>query len=205
MDYPRNNSHPTKPGRKIVSLDTCLKNIGSLPSGSSRVVFTNGCFDILHKGHIHLLYEARKLGDYLVVGLNTDNSIRQIKGPNRPVIPEASRAEVLSAVEYVDSVVFFEEPTPYGLIEQIKPDILVKGADYEGKQIPGEDVVKKYGGKICLISLINNHSTTIFAKALSTPSDGKKEKFKKKTHKDIFIKKEDAEAAWLQTQKIESR
>ncbi|MEA3506279.1 MAG: adenylyltransferase/cytidyltransferase family protein [Elusimicrobiota bacterium] len=113
-----------------------------LPEGK-KIVFTNGCFDILHAGHIHILKEAARLGDILVVGLNDDSSVREIKGPNRPVIDRHSRAELVNALEMVDYVVFFSEPTPEKLIKEIKPDILVKGGEYGEGEIVGEDIAEK--------------------------------------------------------------
>lgn len=110
-----------------------------LPAGK-KTVFTNGCFDILHAGHIYILKEAASLGDILVVGLNDDSSVREIKGPARPVIDQKSRAELLNALEMVDYVIFFSEPTPEKLIKEIKPDILVKGGEYGEGEIVGEDV-----------------------------------------------------------------
>lgn len=117
------------------------------------VVFTNGCFDILHRGHIRYLRKAKKFGDILVVGLNNDSSVRTIKGSNRPIIPEIERAEILASLNMVDYIVTFSENTPYDLIKFLKPDILVKGADYQVSEIAGSDIVKKNGGKVKRIKL----------------------------------------------------
>ncbi len=125
-----------------------------------KVVFTNGCFDILHVGHIRYLRKAKALGDVLIVGLNTDRSVRQIKGEKRPIVPEKERAEVLSALEFVDYVVFFDEPDPLGLIEHLKPQVLVKGADWPKDRIIGRELVEKIGGKVVRIPLIPGASTT---------------------------------------------
>ena len=132
------------------------------------LVFTNGCFDILHAGHVDYLQKTRSFGDFLVVGLNSDNSVKKIKGKNRPVNPEVFRAQVLSALECVDYIVIFEEETPERLIKELKPDILVKGADWEEDKIVGANFVKSYGGKIERIEFTYQISTTaIIEKILS--------------------------------------
>jgi D-beta-D-heptose 7-phosphate kinase / D-beta-D-heptose 1-phosphate adenosyltransferase len=125
-----------------------------------RIGFTNGCFDILHRGHVKLLAEARTACDRLVVGLNSDASTSRLKGPGRPINKAEGRAEVLAALEAVDLVVVFEEDTPLELIKQIRPDILVKGADYKREDIVGRDVVEANGGDVILIDLVPGHSTT---------------------------------------------
>lgn len=127
---------------------------------NNRIVFTNGCFDILHRGHIEYLAKAASLGDVLVIGLNTDQSVKNIKGPKRPVQDEKSRALVLASLTFVTAVVFFNEDTPYNLIEQIKPDVLVKGADYQKKDIVGADVVESNGGEIITVNLTEGYSTS---------------------------------------------
>ena len=124
-----------------------------------RVVFTNGCFDILHVGHIRYLREAKSLGDILVVGLNSDASVRSLK-PGRPVNREADRAEVLAALSFVDHVVMFNEKTPEKLIKKIRPDVLVKGGDWKVKDIVGGDFVKSIGGKVKNIPFVKGYSTT---------------------------------------------
>ena len=125
-----------------------------------KLVFTNGCFDLLHVGHIRYLQEARKLGDYLIIGLNSDKSVKKIKGSFRPIIPETERAEVLAALESVSFVVLFDEDTPYELISAIQPDVLVKGGDWKGNDIVGKDIVEAYGGKVLSLSYIQGRSTT---------------------------------------------
>jgi len=137
-----------------------------------KLVFTNGCFDLLHVGHIRYLQEAKKLGDYLVIGLNSDKSVKKIKGNLRPIIPETERAEVLAALESVNFVVLFDEDTPYELISAVKPDVLVKGGDWKGNDIVGKDIVEAYGGKVFSLSYIQGRSTTdIIDKVLqSSPS-----------------------------------
>ena len=125
-----------------------------------KVVFTNGCFDILHLGHVRYLSYARSLGDLLVVGVNSDASVRRNKGPLRPIVGQEDRAALLLALRCVDYVVFFEEDTPYNLITQVKPDILVKGGDYAIEQIAGGDFVRERGGQVLTIPLVPGYSTT---------------------------------------------
>lgn len=125
-----------------------------------RVVFTNGCFDVLHKGHTSLLRAASEHGDFLVVGLNSDQSVRRLKGPTRPVNTESDRAEVLSELESVDAVVIFDEDTPLDLIREVRPDTLVKGGDYTKNQVVGADLVESFGGKVVLVDLVPGKSTT---------------------------------------------
>ncbi|HDN95289.1 MAG TPA: D-glycero-beta-D-manno-heptose 1-phosphate adenylyltransferase [Nitrospirae bacterium] len=127
---------------KIVDRSNIKKIISGLQNEGKKIVFTNGCFDILHAGHIRYLNEARKMGDILVLGLNADRSVSSIK-PGRPVVPEAQRAEVLSALSMIDYIVLFDEDTPYELIKEVGPDVLVKGADWEKEDIVGNDLVKE--------------------------------------------------------------
>ena len=132
-----------------------------------RIVFTNGCFDLLHPGHVSLLHQARQLGDRLVIGLNTDASIRRLKGDQRPILPGKDRAAILSALEDVDMVVFFDEDTPLALIDRLKPDILVKGADYRIEEVVGREVVEGYGGHVRLVEILQGYSTTAIARRLA--------------------------------------
>ena len=125
-----------------------------------KVVFTNGCFDILHIGHITYLAKARQLGDMLIVGLNNDVSVRRLKGAARPVNPETARAQLLASLLFVDVVILFEEDTPLQLIEAIKPDILTKGADYTVENIVGAKETLARGGQVCTIELVEGYSTT---------------------------------------------
>ena len=125
-----------------------------------RVVFTNGCFDIIHAGHVDYLEKAKRLGDILIVGMNSDDSVRKIKGEKRPIIPQEMRAKVLSSLKPVDYVVVFEEDTPIKLIEAIRPDILVKGGDWELEKIVGRDFVESYGGKVMTIPFEFDISTS---------------------------------------------
>ena len=136
-----------------------------------RVVFTNGCFDILHPGHVSLLRRAKELGDRLVVGLNTDASIRRIKGPSRPIIEQNDRAAILSALGPVDAVVLFEEDTPKNLLKFLQPDVLVKGGDYAMSEVVGAELMKKWGGRVEILDLLGKKSTSaVLKKILSTAS-----------------------------------
>ena len=127
---------------------------------NEKIVFTNGCFDIVHKGHIEYLAQAAALGTKLVIGLNTDASVKRLKGENRPINNQKARAILLSALVFVDKVVLFDEDTPYELIKYIQPDILVKGKDYKPENIIGYDIVKNKGGEIITIDLTTGYSTT---------------------------------------------
>lgn len=147
---------------KIVTLTTLEERLSELRNSAKKpiVVFTNGCFDLIHRGHVDYLSRARDLGDILVVGLNSDASVKRLKGDSRPISNEASRASVLAAFGFVDYVVVFEEDTPLRLIEAIIPDILVKGGDYNHDNVVGADFVEKHGGRLELLSLIPGESTT---------------------------------------------
>lgn len=145
---------------KMRALDAALAQVQSWKNASEKIVFTNGCFDLLHPGHISLLHQSRALGDRLIVGLNTDDSVRRLKGPQRPILSEHDRAAMLSALECVDLVVLFDEDTPLALIQSIQPDILVKGSDYKPDQVVGKAIVEAYGGRVELVDLIKGYSTT---------------------------------------------
>ncbi|UCD70826.1 MAG: D-glycero-beta-D-manno-heptose 1-phosphate adenylyltransferase [Syntrophobacterales bacterium] len=145
---------------KIKVRDELQNILKGLKRMKKRIVFTNGCFDILHIGHVRCLEEAKKLGDILVVALNSDRSMRSIKGPPRPFIPEAERAEVISALECVDYVVIFDELDPLQLISSLRPDILVKGGDWTPETTIGREVVEKVGGKVVIIPQIQGFSTS---------------------------------------------
>jgi D-glycero-beta-D-manno-heptose 1-phosphate adenylyltransferase len=132
------------------------------------IVFTNGCFDILHKGHIRYLADASELADVFIVGLNTDSSIKRIKGPNRPLQDQESRAISLSALVFVDYVVLFGEDTPLELLRIIKPNVLVKGGDYQVEAIVGYDLVNSYGGQVITLPLVKGYSTTSIIKKISS-------------------------------------
>jgi rfaE bifunctional protein nucleotidyltransferase chain/domain len=144
---------------EVLSLEELLKRITPLRP-EKKVVFTNGCFDLIHAGHVDYLQKAKALGDILVVGLNSDDSVRRIKGDRRPIIPQGMRAKVLSALKPVDYVVIFEEDTPLRLIEAIRPDVLVKGGDWEPERIVGKDLVESYGGRVVTVPVEFEISTT---------------------------------------------
>jgi D-beta-D-heptose 7-phosphate kinase/D-beta-D-heptose 1-phosphate adenosyltransferase len=131
-----------------------------LRKSGKKIAFTNGCFDILHFGHVSYLEKAKKNNRVLVLGLNSDASVRRLKGPARPVNPELARASVVAALESVDYVTIFTDDTPYKLIKAIVPDVLIKGADWKGKLVVGSDVVKSRGGKVEFIKFVDNFSTT---------------------------------------------
>lgn len=143
-----------------VTRDNLSTFAAALRAHGQRIVFTNGCFDILHVGHVRYLGAARALGDCLVVGLNSDASVRRLKGPERPVNEEADRAEVLDALRAVDYVTIFDEPTAAELIEIIRPDVYVKGGDYTIATLPEAKIVRDYGGRVEFIDLVPERSTT---------------------------------------------
>jgi rfaE bifunctional protein nucleotidyltransferase chain/domain len=146
--------------KKVKNIRTIKSIAAGLKARRKRIVFTNGCFDILHVGHIRYLRKAKSFGDILVVGLNTDRSVRLIKGEKRPIVPQEDRAEVLASLEFVDYVVFFDEPDPFTLIGKVKPHILVKGADWTKDKIVGRDLVEKAGGRVVRIPLVPGASST---------------------------------------------
>ena len=145
---------------KILSREALQIAIATWRSEGLRIVFTNGCFDLLHPGHIDNLEAARAFGDRLVVGLNADDSVRRLKGPSRPVNNEQVRARMLAALGCVDAVCLFEEDTPAQLITRVKPDILVKGGDYQPHEVAGYDIVAEYGGEVRIIPLTEGYSST---------------------------------------------
>ena len=150
----------------MVSVDAVLKMsdlteaISLYRKQNKKIVFTNGCFDLLHVGHVRYLKQAKSLGDVLVVGINTDASVQKLKGPTRPIQNESDRAEILASLKAVDHTVLFSEETPLKLIEAIKPDYLVKGGDWKINQIVGSDFVLSYGGKVQSLQFIDGRSTT---------------------------------------------
>lgn len=144
----------------MVTLEELILRFGRGKRNAERVVFTNGCFDLLHPGHVKLLEAARALGDRLVVGINSDESVRILKGPGRPVIPELERAEILANLECVDAVTVFDELTPQKTIAALLPDVLVKGGDWPGNQIVGREEVEAAGGRVELIEVVQGYSTT---------------------------------------------
>jgi D-glycero-beta-D-manno-heptose 1-phosphate adenylyltransferase len=149
-----------KTAGKIKLLEEAKVLVKSWQAKGEKVVFTNGCFDLLHLGHVDYLEKARNLGDRLVIGLNTDDSVSRFKGPERPLQDQTSRARILAALQFVDVVVFFNEDTPLNLISELLPNVLVKGSDYLAENIVGADVVKKAGGKVETIDFVPGYSTT---------------------------------------------
>ena len=145
---------------KILSREQLVKKLGLWRFKERKIIFTNGCFDILHRGHVHLLSKAADLGEILVVGLNSDSSVRNLKGIHRPLQDEKTRAEVLASLFYVNAVVLFDEETPLELIKMISPDVLVKGGDYKIETIIGADWVMQNGGKVEIIPLLEGYSTS---------------------------------------------
>ena len=140
--------------------DELSRIIENWKSQNKKIVFTNGCFDIIHRGHIEYLAKAATLGDYLVIGLNSDTSVKRLKGKGRPVMDEQSRALVLASLQFVEKVVIFSEDTPYDLIHFIQPHVLVKGGDYKPSEIVGYDIVMHNGGKVVPIEFVKGYSTT---------------------------------------------
>jgi rfaE bifunctional protein nucleotidyltransferase chain/domain len=145
---------------KIKTIEEMLEIRRAMRAAGRRLAFTNGCFDLLHLGHVRFLDRARALGDALVVALNTDRSVQAIKGSNRPILPEMERAEIMAALGCVDYVIFFDEPTPQRVIDAILPDVLVKGADWKISEIVGREAVEKAGGVVKSIELVEGASTT---------------------------------------------
>ena len=151
---------------KIKNLSELKNIISKLKKEGKKIVFTNGCFDILHIGHIRCLKEAKKHGDILVVGVNSDSSVRRLKGENRPYIEEKERAEIISSLEMVDYVIIFDEDTPLKIIKELKPDVIVKGGDYKEKDVVGGDFVKRYGGKVVIAPLVKGRSTSLLVEKI---------------------------------------
>ena len=144
---------------KIVNLNQLSRIRKKAKKDRQKVVFTNGCFDILHRGHIECLKKAKSLGDFLIVGLNSDSSVKKIKGDKRPINPQEDRAEILASLEVVDYVCIFEEETPQKVINALVPDVLVKGGDYKQKKIVGKEVVESHGGRVFTVKEIRAKST----------------------------------------------
>jgi rfaE bifunctional protein nucleotidyltransferase chain/domain len=145
---------------KIIGRQQVTANAAQARRAGRRVVFTNGCFDLLHVGHVRYLAAAREAGDVLIVGINDDASVRRLKGPSRPLVAEAARAEVVAALAAVDYVTLFSEDTPYELIRAVEPDVLVKGSDWAPDHVVGRDVVEARGGRVLLIPVVTGFSTT---------------------------------------------
>jgi rfaE bifunctional protein nucleotidyltransferase chain/domain len=155
---------------QVLSPEKLVPELDARRRGGERVVFTNGCFDLLHPGHVDLLERCRALGDLLVVAINSDAGVRNLKGPSRPLVPEQERAELLAGLAAVDYVTFFDEPTPRELIVRLLPDVLVKGGDWTLDNIVGRDEVEAAGGKVYSLPLLGGYSTTsIVQKIKGTP------------------------------------
>jgi rfaE bifunctional protein nucleotidyltransferase chain/domain len=153
--------HPTeaRPVGRIVTRDELTSICRAVRAEGRTVVFTNGCFDIIHRGHTYYLEKARSLGDVLIVGVNTDRSVRELKGPCRPIVPEEDRAAVVAALASVDFVCMFDEPTPYELVRLVEPDVIVKGAGYDRDSIVGADLVEGRGGRVVALEALDGRST----------------------------------------------
>lgn len=145
---------------QLLEADGATRFAARIQQAGGRVVFTNGVFDLLHPGHVGYLADARRLGDALIVGVNSDRSVRAIKGPTRPITPERERAELLLALASVDAAVIFDEDTPLAIITAVQPDVLVKGADWGPTNIVGRDVVEQRGGRVVRMTIAEGHSTT---------------------------------------------
>ncbi|MGB8321950.1 MAG: D-glycero-beta-D-manno-heptose 1-phosphate adenylyltransferase [Candidatus Acidiferrum sp.] len=144
----------------VLTLDEAILRFSKQKRNGQRLVFTNGCFDLLHPGHIQSLEAARDLGDLLIVGINSDSSVCSLKGPSRPVLPEQERAEILASLECVDAVLIFPELTPLNVIARLLPEVLVKGGDWPGDQMVGREEVEAVGGKVVRIDIVPGYSTT---------------------------------------------
>jgi rfaE bifunctional protein nucleotidyltransferase chain/domain len=153
---------------KILPLDEAVERVAELKRQGKRVVFTNGCFDLLHPGHTRYLAAARSLGDILVVAINSDSSVRSLKGPGRPVIPEDERAELLAALRFVDLVTIFDDLIPRTIIARMLPDILVKGADWGPNAIVGREEVEAAGGRVVSVPVVEGYSTSAIIKKIES-------------------------------------
>jgi rfaE bifunctional protein nucleotidyltransferase chain/domain len=145
---------------KIISINQLESTVKNWRNSGDKIVFTNGCFDLLHLGHIDYLAKASDLGNRLIIGLNTDSSVQRIKGPSRPVKDEKSRAHILAAMQFVDAVIFFDDETPINLISCVKPDVLVKGGDYTIEGIVGHEIVLENGGEVRTIEFVDGYSSS---------------------------------------------
>lgn len=160
------NALAARPDGKVLSRKDLAVQVASWRMSGKRIVFTNGCFDLLHAGHVSLLSQAAKLGDVLVLAINSDASIRRLKGPERPLVPEADRAALLAALTFVDAVSIFDEDTPLEVLNAVRPDVLVKGGDYQLSEVVGRDLVEAAGGRVVLVPLVPERSTTALVERL---------------------------------------
>ena len=151
---------------KVIKRNEIVQYVSFWRKSGKKIVFTNGCFDVLHRGHVEYLIAARKYGDLLVVGVNTDSSVKKLKGDNRPLVGEQDRAFILSQIIPVDAVVLFSEDTPYNMISEVKPDVLVKGGDYSVDEVVGREIVEASGGEVIIIPLVTGRSTTNLIKKI---------------------------------------
>ncbi|CAB5079469.1 D-glycero-beta-D-manno-heptose 1-phosphate adenylyltransferase (EC / D-glycero-beta-D-manno-heptose-7-phosphate kinase (EC [Olavius algarvensis associated proteobacterium Delta 3] len=158
---------------KILTAEQVVQRLRSHRKSGQSIVFTNGCFDLIHAGHVRYLTEAKALGDVLVIGLNSDNSVRRIKDSGRPLVAQDQRAEVLAGLSCVDYITFFDDPDPYELIRAVSPDILVKGADWEERDIIGGDLVTSSGGRVERIRLVPGISTSMIIRRILERYSGK--------------------------------
>ena len=171
------NGHPSKeridlprrPEEKVMLRQPLCERAQEWRASGQTVVFTNGCFDLLHTGHVTLLDRARRLGDRLIVGINSDASVSGLKGPSRPIVTESARGLVLAALEAVDAVVVFDEPTPLELMEAVRPDIIVKGGDYIADEIVGAKEVRSWGGRVEIVPFVDGFSTTSIITRMALP------------------------------------
>ena len=152
---------------RIVERNRLIARVAIARKNGARVVFANGCFDLLHVGHVRYLEAARALGDLLVVGVNSDEQVRRLKGEGRPLVPERERAEVVASLRAVDLVTIFAEPTVEALLLAVRPDIHAKGTDYTEESVPERDVVRAYGGRVCIVGDPKDHSSTDIIKAVT--------------------------------------
>lgn len=153
-------NHLEKIQNKILNKESLTEWLAECRAKGKKIVFSNGCFDILHRGHVEYLAKAAGFGDEMLIGLNTDASVRRLKGPSRPINEEYARAIVLAGLEFVSAVVLFDEDTPYNLIKAVQPDVLVKGSDYKPEDIVGYDIVTAKGGRVETIDFVDGYSTT---------------------------------------------
>ena len=151
---------------KILDKERLLVKLTDWKEEDKKIVFTNGCFDLIHLGHIEVIARSADLGDILIIGVNTDNSIKRLKGKNRPIVEEISRAKQLAALEFVDAVVFFDQDTPIDLIKMINPNVITKGGDYNTDQVIGNDIVTQNNGEVVIIPLTQGYSTTSILKKI---------------------------------------
>jgi rfaE bifunctional protein nucleotidyltransferase chain/domain len=160
---------------KILTREALLEAAAVQKTAGRRVVFANGAFDLLHVGHVRYLEAARREGDWLAVGVNSDRSVQCGKGKGRPILPEAERAEIISALSCVDAVVVFDEDSPADLLSELKPDVHAKGTDYTAESVPERDVVSSYGGKTAIVGDLKDHATTDLIERIRKTGNGKRE------------------------------